>query len=151
MGVIRKAYLILVVVALISFAGGYVDATEKAKVNIKIATELLKNFTFSTPLELNCNFFTHTHRQICPQFNQKRKLFKCFVQRKLNPANPPHKIMYRLCVVISVNCYILFAQVAAVAKITCLSCTQINSYCVLDLRDYLACLFSVKPCRFAIF
>ena len=59
--------------------------------------------------------------------------------------------MYWLCVVISVNCYILFAQVAAVAKITCLSRTQIHSYYVLNLRDNLACLFSVKPCRFAIF
>ncbi len=44
MNFIRKVYLILVVVALISFAAGYVDANEKAKVNINTASakELVK-------------------------------------------------------------------------------------------------------------
>jgi len=44
MNFIRKIYLVLVIVALISFAGGYVDANEKAKFNINTASakELLK-------------------------------------------------------------------------------------------------------------
>ena len=50
----------------VAAAGSSVSAAiavvAKAKVNIKIATELLKNFTFSTPLELNYSFFTHTRR-----------------------------------------------------------------------------------------
>jgi hypothetical protein len=67
-----------------------VDA--RAKKKTKNATEFLSIFTFHTPLEFNCNFLIHTEGQICPQFNQKKKLFKCFVQRKLNPTNPPHNL-----------------------------------------------------------
>ena len=44
MNFIRKIYIVLVVVALISFVGGYADAKEKAKININTASakELLK-------------------------------------------------------------------------------------------------------------
>ncbi len=44
MNIIRKIYLVLVVVALISFAAGYADANEKAKININTASakELVK-------------------------------------------------------------------------------------------------------------
>jgi competence ComEA-like helix-hairpin-helix protein len=38
MGIIRKVYFILVLVALVSFMGGLAGAEEKAKININMAT-----------------------------------------------------------------------------------------------------------------
>ena len=80
----------------------------------------------------------------------KAEIFQVFCAGKTESADRAAWFSYRLCVVVGVNRYVLFAQVAAIAEVGGFSCAKVDGDGVVGLGDGFARLFCVKFCRLAV-